>query len=150
MAPGRIQGQHHPRLAIVTAAGLAVALVAGVLGVSLPRGETLWHMVAGPQVDGSWRFVRINGVDVRRSGYTLGIMWGEVEGYSDGCNSCGMIESDGPYYTRQCTLMACAEDPNAHLVRRFLRRDPGTMELRQGRLYITRGQYRAELVRAGE
>ena len=144
------RGQHHRGLAIVTAAGLGIAALVGLSGVVLPRGESLWHMIAGPEVDGNWRFVSVDGVDVSTGGYTLGILWGKVTGYTDGCNSCGIsFEERGIYHMRTCTLQACEEKPTDALVRGFFQREPGPMEVVGDRLVITRGGSRAVLVREG-
>ena len=142
------RGQHHKRLAWVTAGGLGIALVASIAGIALPPGETLWHLVAAPQEDGNWRFVRIDGIDVTAENYSIGIRWGELDGYYDGCNSCGISsEAEGIYYMRTCTLQACAEQPNERLFRRFLSKDV-VMRPDGDRLILTIPGHRAELVRS--
>ena len=142
------RGQHHSKLAWITAGGLAVAMVIGIGGIAMPPGETLWHLIAAPEEDGSWRFVRIDGIDVTAESYSVGIRWGEIVGYHDGCNSCGISdEGEGIYHMRTCTLQACAEQPNEQLFRRFLVSDV-RMEATGDRLVMTVPSHRAELVRA--
>ncbi len=142
------RGQHHKRLAWVTGIGLGIATLAGIAGVALPRGETLWHMIAAPDVDGSWKFVSIDGIDVSKEGYSLGIRWSEIVGYSDGCNSCGIAaSSEGIYHSRTCTLAACAEQPNERFFRRFISGDV-RMRAEGDRLTLTVPGHRALLVRS--
>ena len=142
------RGQHHSKLAWITAGGLAVAMVIGIGGIAMPPGETLWHLIAAPEEDGSWRFVRIDGIDVTAESYSVGIRWGEIVGYHDGCNSCGISdEGEGIYHMRTCTLQACAEQPNERLFRRFLTKDV-RMEATGDRLVLTTTGHRAELVRS--
>ena len=142
-------GQHHKRLAWATAGGLSLALVIAIGGIAMPPGETLWHLVAAPKEDGSWRFVTIDGVDVSAERYSIGIRWGEVVGYYDGCNSCGIGGGDerrGIYHVRTCTLAACEERPDDRLFRRFLVRNLA-MEPQGERLVLSVAGHQAVLVR---
>lgn len=111
------RGQHHKRLAWVTAGGLGVALVVAIAGIAMPPGETLWHMVAAPEEDGSWNFVRIKGVDVSEAGYSAHLRWGEITGWDDGCNDCGFSDPDDPGRGVTHTHQACAELPTDRLFR---------------------------------
>ncbi|MBY6216865.1 hypothetical protein [Qipengyuania aquimaris] len=143
-------GQHHRRLAWITAGGLALALVFGISGVALPPGETLWHLIAAPEEDGGWKFETIDGVDVRKDGYSLGIRWGRIVGFHDGCNGCGFddeLPSGAPDRMLVCTLQACPERPNDILFGRFAYGSP-EMEVNGERLILTLPGHRAELVRA--
>ncbi len=142
--------QHHKTLAIVTLTGLALALVVAVAGLALPPGETLWHLVAAPQEDGGWTFVTIDEVDVREDRYAIGIRWGVIRGFHDGCNSCGFADSE-PAGARErlwtCTLVGCAPGPHDPLFARFVSGNPA-MLVRGDRLILTLPGHRAELVRA--
>ncbi|MBX7539644.1 hypothetical protein [Qipengyuania sphaerica] len=140
-------GQHHKGLAWVTAGGLAVAVIAAIGGIAMPPGETLWHLIAAPEEDGGWDFVRIDGIDVTDENYSIGIRWSEIVGYHDGCNSCGVSgESEGIYHMRTCTLQACAEQPNERLFRLFLASNVRMLPAGD-RLFLTVPGHRAELVR---
>ena len=143
------KGQHHKKLAWITAGGLGLALVAAIVDFSLPPGETLWHMVAAPPEDGGWKFVEIDGVDVREDGYSLGIRWGEITGFDDGCNSCG-FDDEQPAGTlgrsMMCTLQACEPRPNDELFARFAYGAPA-MQVESDRLVLTLPGHRAVLVR---
>lgn len=143
------KGQHHKRLAWITAGGLGIALVAAIVDFSLPPGETLWHMVAAPEEDGGWKFVEIDGVDVREDGYSVGIRWSEITGFNDGCNSCG-FDGDEPAGTlgrsMMCTLQACEQQPNDELFARFAYGTP-EMQVEGERLVLTLPGHRAVLVR---
>ena len=119
----RARGQHHKLLASLTAGGLALGLVVAAIGIAMRPGETLWHLIAAPEEDGGWKFVTIDGVDVSEDGYSIGVRWGKLSGYNDGCNSCGFdapTDPDNPYYSRVCTLTACTERPRDALLGRFL------------------------------
>ena len=143
------RGQHHKGLAVATAGGLLLALVLAIGGIAMPPGETLWHLVAAPDEDGSWRFLTIDGIDVSAERYSVGIRWGEITGYYDGCNSCGIGDGDGRqgiYHQRTCTLAACEERPYDQLFRRFLVR--GTrMDVSGDRMVMSVPGHRAVLVR---
>lgn len=97
----------------MTAAGLGIAAMLGIGQVVLPRGESLWHLIAGPAVDGSWRFVTIDGQAMPQSDYTIGIEWEKIVGGRDGCNMWG-YQDDKPAgsFHREIisTLAACADD----------------------------------------
>ena len=144
------RGQHHKKLAWITAGGLGLALVAAIVDLSLPPGETLWHLVAAPEEDGGWKFVEIDGVDVRNDGYSLGIRWGEIVSFNDGCNSCGFDDLDQPRgafeRSMMCTLQACEEKPNDALFARFAYSAP-EMQVADDRLVLTLPGHRAVLVR---
>lgn len=144
------RSQHHRRLAWLTAGGLGIALVAVIVDVTLPPGETLWHMVAAPEEDGGWKFVEIDGVDVSDGGYSLGVRWGEISGFHDGCNSCGFEDLDQPRGALErsmiCTLQACEEKPNDVLFARFAFGTP-QMRVENDRLILTLPGHRAVLVR---
>ena len=139
------RGQHHKGLAILTACGLALAVMAVVIDLASPRGETLWHMIAAPAEDGLWRFERIDGRDVSRVGYSVRVHWGEVSEWYNGCNYCGTSE-DG---MRTCTLQACEEQPYDRLYFRFSRGDPA-MRVDGDRMMMTVAGHRAELTRFTE
>lgn len=144
------KGQHHKRLAWITAGGLAVAATAAIADIALPPGETLWHLIAAPAEDGAWIFETIDGVDVSGDGYSLGIRWGRITGFNDGCNSCGFddeLASGAPNRSLVCTLQACADRPNDILFGRFAYGSPA-MAVRGERLILTLPGHRAELVRA--
>ena len=143
-----MRGQHHKRLAWVTVGGLALAALAVAVDIAIPEGETLWHMIAAPEEDGRWRFATIDGRDVRQEHYTLDVRWGEIAGYHDGCNSCGVTQHDpdSPYHSRTCTLMACAYKPNQVRFRRFLAGEP-RMQMDGPRLILSVPGHRAVLVR---
>lgn len=111
-------GQHHKRLALLTAAGLCIAAIAGISGAIMPRGETLWHLIAAPEEDGLWQFESIDGTNVKSIGYSVRIRWGAVGEWYDGCNYCG--QSDEGH--RICTLQACIERPTDGLYRSFVER----------------------------
>lgn len=150
-AADRTRGQHHKRLAVVTALALVLALAMAIGGMILPPGETLWHRLAAPDEDGAWRFVTIDGVDVRDDGYSLFIRWRAITGYHDGCNSCG-FDGEAPAGSRTmmtCTLVDCAPRPHDPLFARFAHGDP-VMAVRGDRLILTLPGHRAELVRAPE
>lgn len=138
-------GQHHKRLAWVTGIGLGIAALAGIAGAILPRGETLWHLVAGPKEDGLWQFRSIDGRDVSSAGYSVRVHWGEISGWYNGCNSCS-ISDEG---ARICTLQACAERPTDALYRQFLR-GPYGMEVDGDRMILTVYGHRAVLQRYTE
>jgi len=147
--PGRPR-QHHKTLAIVTAAGLFCALIAVVGVIMLPPGETWWHLVAAPPEDGAWKFNRIDGVDVRDDGYALGVRWGEIRAFDDGCNSCS-FDDDKPMGSADrrmmmCTLVACPAKPNDALFARFAHGAPA-MRANGDRLTLTLRGHRADLVR---
>lgn len=139
------RGQHHKRLAWVTGVGLGIAAVAGFSDAILPHGETLWHLVAGPEEDGLWEFQSIDGRDVSSVGYSVRVHWGEVGGGYNGCNSCSIAE-DG---ARICTLQACAEHPTDALYRHFIR-GPYGMEVDGDRMILTVPGHRAILYRSSE
>ena len=120
-------------------------------GTLLPPGETWWHIVAAPPEDGGWKFTTIDGVDVRNDGYSLGIRWGKITGYHDGCNGCG-FDDDKPMGARDrsmmCTLVACPPSPHDELFGRFAFGAPA-MKAEGDRLVLTLpGGHRAQLVRA--
>lgn len=82
--------------------------------IALPPGETWWHLIAAPEEDGAWRFVSIDGEEVSRNGYSVGIRWGRITGYHNGCNACGFQDdrpAGSPDRQLVCTLAACAEQP---------------------------------------
>lgn len=124
----------------------------GVGAVFLPPGETWWHLVAAPEVDGGWKAVTIDGIDVRGEGYALGIRWGAIRGFNDGCNSCG-FDDDKPAGAADrrimCTLVACSPRPHDPLFARFAHGDP-RMEVAGDRLVLNLPGHRAELVRVPE
>lgn len=135
-------GQHNKTLAWFTASGLAIALIAGIVGLMVPPGETIWHMVAAPEVDGNWRFATIDGRDVRDAGYGIGIRWGEISGWNDGCNECGFSDDGGMI----CTLQLCSPRPEDRLFARFRASRP-RYRIEGDRLVLTIPGLRAELVR---
>ncbi|QZD90398.1 hypothetical protein K3148_03115 [Qipengyuania aurantiaca] len=139
------RGQHHKRLAWVTAAGLGLAAVAGGLGIAMPPGETLWHLIAAPQEDGLWEFKTIDGRDVSLVGYSIRVHWGEVSQWYNGCNYCGTSDDGGQI----CTLQACIERPSDRLYYRFLH-GPYTMEVEGDRMVLTVPGHRAVLQRFTE
>lgn len=136
------RGQHHKRLAGITAAGLGVALVAGLSSALLPRGETLWHLIAAPHEDGLWEFQSIDSVDVSDVGYSIRIHWGDVSEWYNGCNYCGTSD----HGARVCTLQKCIERPTDRLYRLFLRA-PHDVVVDGDRLVLTVPGHRAELRR---
>ena len=148
----RRSAQHHKKLAIVTFAGLALALIVTMAGIALPPGETLWRLVAAPEEDGGWTFVTIDGADVREDGYSIGIRWSEITGFHNGCNSCGFTD-DKPAGSADrpmtCTLVACPPRPHDPLFGRFAFGDP-VMRFEGERLILSLPGHRAELVRAGQ
>ena len=140
-----LRGQHHGRLALLTAAGLVIAALAGLSSSVWPEAG-LWHAIAAPDEDGNWRFVSINGRDVRDAGYGVTIRWGEPVGWDNGCNDCGMVDVDDPSQGMVCTLQACAEQPFDHLYRRFPGKKPA-IELRGDTLILSVYGHRAILIR---
>lgn len=133
----------------MTLAGLVLAAALAIGGIALPRGQTLWHLVAAPEEDGGWRFVTIDGVDVTADRYALGVHWGKITGFDDGCNSCGYSD-DKPSGARDrmmtCTLVKCEPKPHDLLFHRFASGDP-KMTVRDQRLILTLPGHQAELVR---
>ena len=116
------RGQHHARLAWMVVAGLCLASAAGFGAFAFPQPGGLWHAIAGPDIDGSWRVIWIDGLDVRRDGYSLGIRWGKITGFNNGCNSCGFdddLPSGSPNRSMMCTLVACTDRPNDPLFAPF-------------------------------
>ena len=139
------RGQHHKGLAVATACGLGLALLAIVSSIMLPRDETLWHLIAGPEEDGLWQFERIDGRNVSSVGYSVRVHWGELSAWYNGCNYCGTSE-DG---MQVCTLQACVERPYDRLYFRFTRGAP-QMRVDGDRMVLTVPGHRAELVRFTE
>ena len=136
------RGQHHKGLARVTLAGLVAALVLAVGGMFLPHGETVWHLIAAPEEDGSWHFVSIDGIDVREANYAVSLRRGRITGWNDGCNACGW-DDEGQ---RICTLALCIEQPNERLFRLWPQSTP-TIQVKGDRLFLTIPGHTAELVR---
>ena len=132
---------------------LAALLAFGSVAIPGPGG--LWYAIAKPEVDGGWRFTQIDGVDVREDGYSLGIRWGEITGFHDGCNGCGFDEDPGDVprgafrRSMTCTLVACEEKPHDRLFAPFAYGDPA-MEVVGDRLILRLDGSRAVLERAGE
>lgn len=124
-----------------------MALVVAIAGIAMPPGETLWHLFAAPEEDGSWHFVSIDGVDVREMGYSAHLRWGEIIGWDDGCNDCGFSDSNNPSRGVICTLQACTELPTDRLFRLWPNSNPEVL-LRGDRLILTIPGHRAELVRS--
>ena len=142
MTRGTPRGQHHKGLAGVTLAGLAVATVLAIGGIAIPQGETVWHLIAAPEVDGLWQFVSIDGVDVREANYSMGLRWGKIISWNNGCNACGWGD-DGE---RICTLALCIERPSDRLFQLWPRSRPA-IRIKGDRLFLTIPGHRAELVR---
>ena len=129
-----------------------LAALLGIGAAAIPGPGGLWYAIAKPEVDGGWRFVEINGVDVRKDGYSLGIRWGEITGFHDGCNGCGFddeLPSGSPNRSMMCTLVACEEKPHDRLFWPFAHGDPA-MEVAGDRLILRLDGSRAMLERAGE
>ena len=105
-----MKGQHHSRLAWITGIGLLVAALA-VFGAFDARGD-LWHRLAGPDVDGRWKFVVIDGVPVHRRDFVIDIRWGETTGGRDDCNEWGYSGDRLPNGDRMITtsLAGCQPD----------------------------------------
>ena len=139
------RGQHNKWLAWMTAAGLGIAAFAGLGGVLMPQGETLWHLIAGPEEDGLWRFQAIDGTDVSHVGYSIRLHWETMSEWYDGCNYCGSSE-DG---ARICTLQACIERPTDRLYRLFLR-GPHELSVEGDRMVLSVPGHRAVLRRFAE
>ncbi len=112
-----------------------MAVLAVAVDISVPHGETLWHLIAAPQEDGRWVFSTIDGIDISESGYGLRTRWGEIEGRFSGCGSIWGEAS-------------CVETPYQTLLRRMQAEDV-RIALVGDRLIATAPGHRAVLVREG-
>lgn len=100
-------------------------------------------MVAAPEENGSWHFVNIDGVDVRNAGYSIGLRWGKISSWHNGCNLCGTTSDGGAI----CTWQACEAFPADRLFSIWPRSYPN-IELKGDHLVLTLLGHRAQLVRA--
>ena len=99
-------------------------------------------MIAAPEEAGLWQFVSIDGVDVRKANYSVGLRWGRIRSWNDGCNACGW----GDEGERICTLALCIERPTDRLFHLWPRSKP-TIRVKGDPLFLTIPGHRAELVR---
>ena len=144
------RGQHHKRLAGFTAAALGIAAIAGFSGLLFPAPETLWHRLTGPEIDGGWRFVSIDGRDVRRNDYSVSILWGRIVAGHDGCNGWGFQDNKpAGSHDREIvsTLVGCPDDPARGAYARFAFGAPEFALTSENRLALTLPGHRAKLVR---
>ncbi|WP_375289652.1 hypothetical protein [Qipengyuania sp.] len=130
-------------------AGLALALASFAVTMAMQPGETLWHAIAAPAEDGAWAFTSIDGTDVSQARYSLSIRWGRIEGFFNGCNSCGFSD-DKPSGSKErmltCTMQWCPTTPRDALAQRFMYGNPD-MQMEGDRLLVTLPGHHAELIR---
>lgn len=72
---------------LLAASLLALALALAVLGLASPRGGFhLWNSVFGPEEDGNWAALSIDGMKVSPDDFRVALNDRRVVGGRDGCN----------------------------------------------------------------
>lgn len=143
MSRGRPAGARVSRDKLSIAVVLVLlAAVAAMVALSLSGHRSpadFWHSLFGPEEDGSWTAIRIDGKPVEPERYRISIGNGEVTGGRDDCNDWSYEQERAKNGDRMIvsTLVGCPEGDPMRKAYWALVSDPEVELRRDGRLRVS-------------
>ena len=109
---------------VVVLIALAAALLLIGAGMFFRGGlPDVWHALAAPREDGSWRAVTFDGEPVGNADYLITVRWGKIVGGYDDCNGWAYQDAKPDAKGERMilsTLVLCTQDEKRRRIYRLL------------------------------